>query len=110
MQVFGISKKIWNYFGAQGFTGAECVVHMHSFRFPLPLHVEVFGQLSIDLQDAQALVFLFLVDGPAQSVEVDATPIPEACVTGLQSPILWEMGEGIACSFPLWENGPGEVL
>ena len=109
MQVFGISKKIWNYFGARGFTGAECVVHMHSFRFPLPLHVEVFGQL-LDLQDAQTLVFLFLVDGPVRSVEVDDTPIPEAGVTGLRPPIPWEMGEGIARSFPLWENGTGEVL
>jgi hypothetical protein len=55
---------------------------MHSLRFPLPLHVEVFGQL-LDLQDAQTLVFLFLVCGPVWPVEVDATPIPEASVTGL---------------------------
>ena len=57
-------------------------MHMHSFRFPLPLHIEVFEQL-LNLQDAQTLVFLFLVDGPMRGVKVDATPIPEAGVTGL---------------------------
>ena len=31
VQGFGISKKIWNYFEAQGFALTECVVHMHSF-------------------------------------------------------------------------------
>jgi hypothetical protein len=36
----------------------------------------------LNLQDVQTSVFLFLVDGPVQGVEVDATPIPEAGVTG----------------------------
>ena len=60
----------------------ECAVHMHSFQFPLSLHVGVLRQL-LAQQDAQTLVFLLLTDGLALEVEVEARLRPKAGTTGL---------------------------
>ena len=58
-------------------------MHMHSFLFPLPLHVGVLGQ-PFALQDAHTFfVFVFWIDCPALDVEVDATPIPKAGAVSL---------------------------
>ena len=66
------------------------VVHTHSFRFPLPLHVGVLGQ-PFALQDVHTFFdFDFWIDHPALDVEVDATPIPETSAVG---PVQWVYGQ-----------------